>query len=68
VRMPRRYAFRYVKVDLIDTSPNFGVRFFDTKAIALTSAKDQPTPLSVGTPDWIVHVDQVALATLRDCM
>jgi len=68
VRMPRRYAFRYVKVEVIDTSPNFGVRFFDTKAIALTSAPGQPVPLPTGTPDWIVRVDQVALATLRDCM
>jgi alpha-L-rhamnosidase len=68
VRMPRRYAFRYVKVEVIDTSPNFGVRFFDTKAIALTSAPRQPAALPAGTPDWIVCVDQVALATLRDCM
>lgn len=68
VRMLRRYAFRYVKVEVIDTSPNFGVRFFDTKAIALTSAPGQPAPLPTGTPDWIVRVDQVALATLRDCM
>jgi alpha-L-rhamnosidase len=68
VRMPRRYAFRYVKVEVIDTSPNFGIRFFDTKAIALTSASKQPAALPAGTPDWVVHVDQVALATLRDCM
>jgi alpha-L-rhamnosidase len=68
VRMPRRYAFRYVKVEVIDTSSNFGVRFFDTKAIALTSAPGQPAVLPAGTPDWIVRVDQVSLATLRDCM
>ena len=66
--MPRRYAFRYVKVEVIDTSPNFGIRFFDTKAIALTSASKQPAALPAGTPDWVVHVDQIALATLRDCM
>ena len=68
VRMPRRYAFRYVKVEIIDTSPNFGVRFYDTKAIALTSAPGQPAPLPTDTPNWIVRVDRVSLATLRDCM
>jgi alpha-L-rhamnosidase len=68
VRMPRRYAFRYVKVEVLDTSPNFGVRFFDTKAIALTSAPGQPVALPAGTPDWIARIDQVSLATLRDCM
>ncbi len=68
VRMPRRYAFRYVKVEVIDTSPNFGVRFFDTHAIALTSASTQPAPLPSTTAPWIRRVDEVSRATLRDCM
>jgi hypothetical protein len=66
--MPRRYAFRYVKVEVIDTSPNFGVRFFDTHAIALTSASTQPAPLPSTTAPWIRRVDEVSRATLRDCM
>lgn len=68
VRMPRRYAFRYVKVEVIDTSPNFGVRFFDTHAIALSSASGEPAALPAKTEPWIRRVDEVSRATLRDCM
>lgn len=68
VHLPRRYAFRYVKVEVLDTSPNYGIRFLDTSAIALTSSSDQLKPLPAGTPDWIRRVDQVSTATLRDCM
>ncbi len=68
VRLPRRYAFRYVKVEVIDTSPDFGVRFEDIKAHALTSAVTLPAPLPVGVPEDLRRIDEVAMATLRDCM
>jgi alpha-L-rhamnosidase len=68
VQMPRRYAFRFVKIEVLDTSPNFGVRFFDTHAIALPSASSQPAPLAASTPEWIRRVDEVSIATLRECV
>jgi hypothetical protein len=67
VRMPRRYAFRYVKVEVIETSPTFGVKFQDVKAIALTSAGKAPPPLGSGDP-LLDRIDEVGLATLRNCM
>ena len=68
VQMPRRYAFRYVKAEVLDTSPNFGVRFFDASAVAVTSAPDSLKPLPTGVPAWVRRVDEVSTATLRDCM
>ncbi len=68
VRMPRRYAFRYVKVEVIDTSPNYGVRFLDTSAIAVTSAGAAPEALPANLAPWLRRVDEVSTATLRDCM
>jgi hypothetical protein len=68
VHMPRRYAFRYVKVEIIDTSPNFGVRFKQVQAHALTSAQKQPAPLDSQIPELLRRIDEVSLATLRDCM
>ena len=68
VKMPRRYSFRYVKVDVVDTSPNFGIRFLDASAVALTSASDALKPLPAGVADWVRRVDEVSTATLRDCM
>ena len=68
VVMPRRYAFRYVKVEVVDTSPNYGISFQHIEAVALTSAGKSPIPLPASTPDWIKQVDRVSIATLRDCM
>jgi hypothetical protein len=67
VRLPRRYAFRYVKVEVIDTSSTFKVRFRNVRAHAVTSATSTPAPLA--SPSEIARrIDSVAVATLRDCM
>lgn len=67
VRMPRRYAFRYVKIEVIDTSPEFRVRIENLKAHAITSARTIPPPLATHTP-FLRRIDAVSVATLRDCM
>jgi len=67
VHMPRRYAFRYVKVEVIDTSSTFEVRFRNVRASAETSASS--TPRALGSADELLNrIDAVGLATLRDCM
>ena len=45
VRMARRYAFRYVKVEVLDTSPEFTVRFEDVHALAISSARGTVAPV-----------------------
>jgi hypothetical protein len=67
VRLPRRYAFRYVKVEVIDTSSTFKVRFRNVRAHALTSATRTPAPLATGS-EMVRRIDEVSIATLRDCM
>lgn len=67
VRLPRRYAFRYVKVEVIDTSPTFEVRFRNVRAMAETSATVSPRPLRSGDA-LLDRIDAVGLVTLRDCM
>jgi len=67
VRMPRRYAFRYVKIEVLDTSSGFGVRFEDVKAHAVTAARVTPPPLT-GDSELMRRIDDVSMATLRDCM
>jgi len=67
VRMPRRYAFRYVKIEVLDTSPEFRIRFEALKAHAVTSARGTPAPLAKETP-LMQRIDAVSIATLRDCM
>ena len=68
VEMPRRYAFRYVKLEIVDTSPNYAVRVGQMKATALSSAGADPPPLPENVPALLRQIDQVGVATLRDCM
>jgi hypothetical protein len=67
VEIKRRYAFRYVKVEVFDTSNTFKVRFRNFRAIAVTSAGQAPLPLASGDK-LLDRIDEVSLATLRDCM
>jgi hypothetical protein len=68
IRMPRRYAFRYLKLDVVDTSPNYKVRFDAIEGTAVTSAGDDPPPLPASVPEVLRRIDAVGIATLRDCM
>jgi len=68
VEMPRRYAFRYVKLEIVDTSPNYAVRIAQIKATALSSAGADPPPLPENVPALLRQIDKVSVATLRDCM
>ena len=68
VELPRRYAFRYLKLEVVDTSPNFRVRFNDVHATALTSAGEDPPPLPQGADALLRRIDAVGLNTLRECM
>jgi hypothetical protein len=45
--MPRRHAFRYVKIEVISTSPRYGVKISNPIANAVTSAPwEDPAILS----------------------
>jgi alpha-L-rhamnosidase len=68
VRMPRRYAFRYVKVDVIATSPSYAARFSDFTAHGVSSATASVAPLAATVPDKLRRIDAVSLKTLHDCM
>ncbi|MGV7207565.1 hypothetical protein ACLB1G_06895 [Oxalobacteraceae bacterium A2-2] len=68
VRLPRRHAFRYVKVEVLAASRRFGVRFGQFTAHAVTSAASAPAELPATWPEWIRRVDLVSQHTLRDCM
>jgi alpha-L-rhamnosidase len=66
VRMARRYAFRYVKVEVLDTSSGFGIVFEDVQAEAVSSSGPMPAPSPYAS--LLGRIDDVAVATLRDCM
>jgi alpha-L-rhamnosidase len=68
LRLPRRYAFRYVKIDVIATSANYALRIGDVSATAVTSAAGTPAPLPATVPESLRRIDEVSIHTLRECM
>jgi hypothetical protein len=46
IQLPRRYAFRYVKIEIVATSANYVLRIDDVKATAVTSGSGR-----IATPD-----------------
>ncbi|OYT90670.1 MAG: glycoside hydrolase [Burkholderiales bacterium PBB3] len=68
VRVPRRHAFRFVLLEVIATSKEFAVQVHKVRAHAVTSAPATFNELPTQVPDWVRRVDEVSIATLRDCM
>lgn len=68
VQLPRRYAFRYVKVTVVSASRHGKFGFTSLNADAVSCA--DPSRLGSYTPKTPEEaaLDRVALATLRDCM
>ncbi|MBQ8964624.1 MAG: hypothetical protein IJ089_12685 [Clostridia bacterium] len=67
VQLPRRYAFRYVKIDVLALSGKYRLRLEDAFATASTCADDGAVePLRGDARD--ADIDRVARRTLRSCM
>lgn len=68
LNLHRRYAFRYVQLTVVDTSPKWQVVF--SKPVAtVSSAVDQPTiPAPPLADPELKKIYQVGVTTLHDCM
>lgn len=68
LEFPRRYAFRYVEITVIDTSPKWQAVFSEPKIIAVSSADD--TKLQKRSfDDWMLQkIYDAGIKTLKDCM
>ncbi len=68
VSIPRRHAFRFVKIDVIATSDNFSASFRDIMVGAVSSAgADRCRPVQYDSPLWR-DIDKVSIRTLHECM
>lgn len=66
-KLPRRYAFRYLKICVIETSQP--VTITNLKAIATTSADyNNLEPLCNNVDKLLVDIDRIAQKTLSECM
>ncbi|RYY23553.1 MAG: glycoside hydrolase [Chitinophagaceae bacterium] len=66
--IPRRVAFRYVKIEVLGSSTYSDFKISDISLKATTSAVKQPPALAAGTSELIKKIDQVGLNTLKECM
>ncbi|MED4225273.1 sugar hydrolase [Neobacillus cucumis] len=68
ISLPRRYSFRYVKFDVIDTSPKYRVVFDRVECKAVTSANlNAVEKISHQDPE-LQRMDEISIKTLADCM
>ena len=68
VRLPRRYAFRYLKVTVVSCSAHGRFGFAEIAAEAVSSADEARLAPFAPRSDEEAALDRVARATLRDCM
>ncbi len=68
IRLPRRYAFRYLEFRVLDTSPKYRVIFRDIQCESVTSADSgRVPPLKTADPELIL-IDRVSRKTMESCM
>ncbi|MBO4417673.1 MAG: glycoside hydrolase [Bacteroidales bacterium] len=66
IRLERRVAFRYLRIDLM--GGNFDFALDGVRCEAATSAGECRTALSPDCPQIIKDINRVSLATLAECM
>ena len=68
IAIPRRLAFRYVKIELLNASSYFDVCVSDMTAVATSSVQDSKFALAPQTDPLIRRINEVGLNTLKECM
>lgn len=68
VRLPRRYAFRYLEAAVLDTSPKYKVVLGDVLCTAVTSADRSAVPALHSSDPELRRLDEISLKTMQDCM
>ena len=68
VRIERRHAFRFLKIEIVSTSTNFSVTFNSLQVKAVSSAgQDRFAPVRYDS-ELLRDIDRVSLRTLHECM
>lgn len=68
VRLPRRYAFRYLELYVIDTSPKYKLMISDVECESVTSADSgRVLPFKTADPE-LALIDRISCKTMESCM
>lgn len=69
LEMPRRYAFRYMEIKVLDTSPKYQLTVESVQCETVSSGdRTLVEPLPESMPNRLKKMDEVSLKTMEDCM
>ncbi|KAF9878324.1 alpha-l-rhamnosidase [Colletotrichum karsti] len=69
VTLRRRYSFRFLRVEVIDTSPKFKVAFSEVQCECVSAISQGHSLEALQFKDKLIqNIDHVSISTLRDCM
>ena len=68
LRLPRRYAFRYVMIEILDISSKFELTLENAFCTAVSSAKEENLAPFEAQNNKLARMDQIACRTLHNCM
>ncbi len=68
ITIPRRIAFRYVKMELLGSSGYSDFRMSNISFKGFTAVKTNAAPLARTTSKLIIDIDRIGLSTLKECM
>ncbi len=68
LKLPRRYAFRYMEIEAIDTSLKWQMVVEDVSCVSVSAVKMSDVKSVKSDDEMISRMDQVSLRTLMNCM
>ncbi|PKG23849.1 alpha-L-rhamnosidase-related protein [Niallia nealsonii] len=68
IKLPRRYSFRYIKFEVLETSPKYRVVFENIECKAITSADIAAIGTISHEDPLLKKMDEISIKTLADCM
>lgn len=68
LKLDRRYSFRYLKLEVLDTSPKYKVSFDRVTLGTVTSADSKNVELASFNDPELEEIDRISIKTLSDCM
>lgn len=68
LELPRRYAFRYLEIEVLDTSMKWQLIVEEAVCRSVSAVKTEEAAVFLTKDPMIQKIDQVSLRTLQNCM
>ena len=68
IELPRRYAFRYMQIVVLDTSPCYSINITDVHCTSVSSADISTVAELSLTDKELIDIDRVSVRTMAECM